>query len=230
MANDEPIMVMRQGALLTGYAAPRKSNLRQFLETNPVGTKIIWNEKSTDKTRKPLQRPNKSLTLSSRHREQKEKDEKKKQRPIAKIPPMMTKTAPEPTGPFPGTSQTNMYARKEMLEKSREPKKVEKKESKPKPKMDDEGLSGAALLAAVKRGQRRGLMTGKKGDKEAEKEKAKSPGAPPVKKQRLSSEGELMTARRTPESTKRRHPSDPRAVFQASYCTKIKLFSIPLFF
>merc|ERR1711935_956086 len=108
MPYNEPFMVMRSGALLTGYSAPRKHNLRAFLEANPVGTKIIWNEKIEKKT--PMQRPSKSLTLSSKHREQKAKDEKKKQRPIAKITPITKKPAEEnePSGPFGGTAQTNM--------------------------------------------------------------------------------------------------------------------------
>ena len=92
------------GGLLTGYNAPRKNNLRQFLEKNPIGTKVIFNDKPSEKVKK-VQRPSKSLTLSSRHREQKEKDEKKKQRPIAKIQPI-TKQPGEASDPFPGQTQT----------------------------------------------------------------------------------------------------------------------------
>ena len=95
------------------------------MEEHPVGTKIIWNEK-TSAERRPAQRPSKSLTLSSRHKEQKAKDEKKKQRPIAKITPITKPVDEGPDEPFAGTAQTNMYARKEMLKRSvssKDPKK-----------------------------------------------------------------------------------------------------------
>ena len=213
------------------------------MEKNPIGTKVIFNDKPAEKAKK-MQRPSKSLTLSSRHREQKEKDEKKKQRPIAKIQPI-TKQPGETSDPFPGQtqfwgsvfyelkrhdyhsitwarvsvtqSQTNMYARKEMLNKSKvtkESKKSEKKE-KPKQKDDEEGLSGKELMALVKRKQRQGLMTGKKSTETEKKSPGIKDGAPERKKPRLSDGGDISPRRMTETPKKMRHPSDPRATPEA---------------
>ena len=110
-----------------------------------------------------------------------------------------------------------MYARKEMLNKSKvskETKKTEKKE-KPKQKQDEEGLSGKELMALVKRKQRQGLMTGKKSTETEKKSPGVKDGAPERKKPRLSDGGDISPRRMMETPKKVRHPSDPRATPEA---------------
>ena len=107
---------MRQGALLTGFAAPRKSNLRKFLEDNPVGTKVIFNE---EKPKSPgsLRKPSRDIFSSqafSRDKNKKIKPIVERKKPIARVEPVPK------ADQFEGASTLNPYARKEIHKKTNE--------------------------------------------------------------------------------------------------------------
>jgi len=105
MKDTEPIMVMKNGALLTGYAAPRKSNLRKFLEENPVGVQVLLGKKKATE-RKPSFDPN---VLSRAHKEQRYQDKVKRDKELkmASLSKPVAKVAPN----FKGDVTTNPYAR-----------------------------------------------------------------------------------------------------------------------
>lgn len=52
LKDSDPIIVLKHGQLLTGYHAPKKSNLREFLEENPIGVKVVLNKKKNSEEKK----------------------------------------------------------------------------------------------------------------------------------------------------------------------------------
>jgi len=111
---------MRQGALLTGFAAPRKSNLRKFLEDNPVGTKVIFQE---EKPKSPgsVRKPNRDIFPSQALQKQLEREKNKKNKPLERKKPIArVEPVPKELPTFEGASSLNPYARKEIHKKSNE--------------------------------------------------------------------------------------------------------------
>jgi len=224
LKDTDPIMVMKNGALLMGYAAPRKSSLRQFLEENVnqevqiIFAKNKQPESSMDRSRDRIN------VLSRDHNAARQRDKVKREKQISARP--VAKVAPS----FKGDASSNPYARvekqkevkKEKKEDSKKDKKrrlsdkVEKVPEKPKRKgeVDADTL---ALMQSVKNAQRRGMLTGTS----KEEKKAKSEKNPEVLKKRLSIDGEQRkrTSSQTNAETppkKARRESDGANVAHAS--------------
>ena len=128
MKDEEPIMVMRYGALLTGVAAPRKNNLRKFLEENRVGAKVMLDDKpKSDSKQNPIRRRD-DLIISNRNRLEKAKRQAERARPIQPVAPIIRES---PKMDSSSKSTLNPYARKEENRKATEKKeKPTKKEVK----------------------------------------------------------------------------------------------------
>jgi len=169
MKDEEPIMVMRYGALLTGVAAPRKNNLRKFLEENRVGAKVMLDDEPKSSS-KPNSAPRRrdDMIISNRNRLEKAKRQAERARPIQPVAPIIRESPKSDPG---SKSTLNPYARKEENQKATEKKdkpiKKEKKEVK-KERDDEDEISGKDLMKLIRKAQKKEKSLEKK-EKLAEK-------------------------------------------------------------
>lgn len=155
MKDEEPIMVMRYGALLTGVAAPRKNNLRKFLEENRVGAKVMLDDNTKSNVKQNPVRRRDDMIISNRNRLEKAKIQAERARPIQPVAPIIRETFKSDSG---SKSTLNPYARKEetkkAIEKKDKPKKEIKKESR-KDKNDEDEISGKDLMKLIRKAQKK---------------------------------------------------------------------------
>ena len=173
MKDEEPIMVMRYGALLTGVAAPRKNNLRKFLEENRVGAKVMLDDDPKSAVKQNPVRRRDDLIISNRNRLEKAKRQAERARPIQPVAPIIRES---PKTDSSSKSTLNPYARKEENRKATEKKekplkkevkkgivyisirsehKIEKFLEAKKEKDDEDEISGKDLMKLIRKAQKK---------------------------------------------------------------------------